>query len=135
MVELANIAILTETLLDSNMLGTLLGAYFFLYLLHFVSFMNIYSVDKYEYLKPEYMTFHVEIKESVKEMIQYIKNKGIKVGLSLKPDTSIETIKPYIDEIDLVLIMTVEPGKGGQKFIENMLPKIKQIKKLQLHQI
>ena len=50
MVELVILLTKMETLLNSNMLGTLLGAYFFLYLLHFVSFMNIYSVDKYEYL-------------------------------------------------------------------------------------
>lgn len=76
MVELANIVILTETLLDSNMLGTLLGAYFFLYLLHFVSFMNIYSVDKYEYLNYR-VKERIKFKYNLFFIIMYSKQKNI----------------------------------------------------------
>lgn len=76
MVELANIVILTETLLDSNMLGTLLGAYFFLYVLHFVSFMNIYSVDKYEYLNYR-VKERIKFKYNLFFIIMYSKQKNI----------------------------------------------------------
>ena len=74
MVDLAHNLIQTEILLDSNMLGTLLGAYFFLYLLHFVSFMNIYSVDKYEYLNYR-VKERIKFKYNLFFIIMYSKQK------------------------------------------------------------
>lgn len=77
------------------------------------------------------VTFHYEaIKEDqVEKVISTIKESGAKVGLSIKPKTSIEKIIKYLDKIDLVLVMSVEPGFGGQSFIENSLDKIKQLRK------
>lgn len=74
------------------------------------------------------ITFHVEINEDVTKNIELIKSFGLKAGLSIKPDTDIDAIKPYIDMVDLILVMSVNPGFGGQKFNENTPTKIKQIK-------
>ena len=76
MVELVVLLTKMETLLDSNMLGTLLGAYFFLYVLHFVSFMNIYSVDKYEYLNNR-VKERIKFKYNLFFIIMYSKQKNI----------------------------------------------------------
>lgn len=77
------------------------------------------------------VTFHYEAikEEQVEKVISVIKDCGAKVGLSVKPKTSIEKIIKYLDKIDLVLVMSVEPGFGGQSFIENSLDKIKQLRK------
>lgn len=74
------------------------------------------------------ITFHIEASQDPKALIQAIKNKGRKVGLSLKPQTKLETIFPYLKDIDLVLVMSVEPGFGGQSFMEEALPRIESIK-------
>lgn len=88
---------------------------------------NLEQVKKYALLKPEYLTFHVEILEDY-EIIDYIKSLGIKVGLAINPDTNVELLIPYIDDIDLVLFMSVEPGKGGQTFKEGVIEKVKRLK-------
>lgn len=92
-----------------------------------VNNVKLYT-DIYSLLKPEYITFHIEVGNTL-ELINYIKNKKIKVGLAINPNTSIELLKPFIDKIDLILIMSVQPGKGGQEFIENTLEKVKEIRK------
>ena len=76
------------------------------------------------------ITIHPEATENIKESIDLIKSLGKKVGLSLNPDTPIDAIKKYLIEINLVLIMTVYPGFGGQKFISKILDKIKNLKKI-----
>ena len=76
------------------------------------------------------ITIHPEATENVKDSIDLIKSLGKKVGLSLNPDTPIDTIKKYLDQIDLVLVMTVYPGFGGQKFISKVLNKIKNLKSI-----
>ena len=76
------------------------------------------------------ITIHPEATENVKDSIDLIKSLGKKVGLSLNPDTPIDTIKKYLDQIDLVLVMTVYPGFGGQKFISKVLNKIKNLKNI-----
>lgn len=78
----------------------------------------------------EYITFHLEIKENIKEIITSIKKLNYKVGIAIKPTTQVEQIKPYLNMIDLVLIMSVEPGYGGQKFIENSIEKAIILKKI-----
>jgi len=72
------------------------------------------------------ITFHIEAEthDNIIKAISEIHNLGKKAGLSIKPDTQAKELNPYIDLIDLVLVMTVEPGYGGQKFIGEMLPKI-----------
>ncbi len=75
------------------------------------------------------ITFHYEAtKETTFEVINIIKSYGVKVGLSIKPKTPVSAIKPYLDMVDLVLIMTVEPGFGGQKFMEDCADKIIEVK-------
>tara|TARA_A100001011_G_scaffold2977_1_gene3521 strand:+ start:606 stop:1262 length:657 start_codon:yes stop_codon:yes gene_type:complete len=76
------------------------------------------------------ITIHPEATESVKDSIDLIKSLEKKVGLSLNPDTPIDKIEKYLDQIDLVLVMTVYPGFGGQKFISKVLNKIKNLKNI-----
>jgi ribulose-phosphate 3-epimerase len=74
------------------------------------------------------ITFHVEIDENINEIIKTIKSANIKCGISLKPNTSWESIKPYLENLDQILVMTVEPGFGGQSFMNDQLEKIKKIR-------
>ena len=75
-------------------------------------------VDKVLEYNPKYITFHLEATDNIVENINYIKEKNIKVGLAINPETNIEKIYKYLNKIDLVLLMSVPPGKGGQKFID-----------------
>lgn len=74
------------------------------------------------------ITFHVECDSDINETIDKIRSRGVKPGLVIKPNTPASSVFPYLDKIDLVLIMTVEPGFGGQSFMADMLPKVKEIK-------
>lgn len=74
-------------------------------------------VDIYSELKPLFMTFHLEIGNTM-EFINYIKSKAVKVGVAINPETSVSAIVPYLEYIDLVLVMSVKPGAGGQTFID-----------------
>ena len=76
------------------------------------------------------ITIHVEVEDNVQESIKKIKSLGLKAGISIKPSSSEKIIEPYLDYCDLVLVMTVEPGFGGQKFMSSQLEKIKNIKKM-----
>ncbi|MBC11301.1 MAG: ribulose-phosphate 3-epimerase [Rickettsiales bacterium] len=76
------------------------------------------------------ITIHHEIGEDVFECIELIKKFGKKAGISIKPKTDANEIEKYLDLVDLILIMTVEPGFGGQKFITSQINKIKEIKKI-----
>ena len=76
------------------------------------------------------ITFHPEASDDVNKTIKLIKDQGKKVGISLKPKSDIKLIENYFDQIDLVLIMSVEPGFGGQKFMPEVLTKLKEIKKI-----
>ena len=78
-------------------------------------------IEKYLTLKPYLLTFHVEI---IKD------SRKTKVGLAINPETSIEVLMPYINDIDLVLFMSVTPGKGGQTFKKEVISKIKRLKKV-----
>lgn len=88
-------------------------------------------VDAYIPFEPNIVTFHIEArqnKEEVLELIQYLKENNIKVGISIKPSTKVEDIYEYLPLIHLVLIMTVEPGYGGQKLIPETIDKVKELK-------
>ena len=76
------------------------------------------------------ITFHPEATPNISNTINLIKKEGKKVGISLKPKSKIELIEKYIDQVDLVLIMSVEPGFGGQKFMPEVLDKTRKIKDL-----
>ncbi len=74
------------------------------------------------------LTFHYEATEMVDEIIDIIHNKGAKAALSIKPNTPAEVVFPYLDKCDMILVMTVEPGYGGQALIPETLCKVKQIR-------
>ena len=76
------------------------------------------------------ITFHPEATENISETIGLIKNLGKKVGVSLKPKSKIDLIEDHLNEIDLILIMSVEPGFGGQKFMPEVLDKMKKLRNL-----
>lgn len=74
------------------------------------------------------ITFHLESNSDPDATIAAIHEKGCKAGISIKPKTPAEAVKPYLDRVDMVLVMTVEPGFGGQKFMTDMMPKVTQIR-------
>ena len=76
------------------------------------------------------ITIHPEATENLKDSINLIKSLSKKVGISLNPDTKIELVKNFLSEIDLILVMSVYPGFGGQKFIPDILDKIKKLKSI-----
>ena len=77
------------------------------------------------------ITIHLEAEKDIKESLKIIKELGLKAGISIKPSTSENILEKYIELCDLVLVMTVNPGFGGQKFINTQLKKIQNIKKMQ----
>lgn len=96
--------------------------------------VHLMIIDPVKYIKPfadagaDMITFHIESESDVKETITEIKNAGKKVGIALKPKTPATAVFPYLNDIDMVLVMTVEPGFGGQKFMADMMPKLREIK-------
>ena len=87
-------------------------------------------IDNYKALKPVFITFHLEATSNPLEVIDYLKQNNIKVGMSIKPNTEISELEPYLSYLDLVLIMSVEPGMGGQSFIKNSIEKIELLNQL-----
>jgi len=87
-------------------------------------------IDDFAEAGADIITFHPEATEDVEKTISLIKNKNKKVGISLKPNSRIELITNHLENIDLVLIMSVEPGFGGQKFMPEVLSKLKEIKEI-----
>ena len=88
-------------------------------------------IDAYADAGADIITFHPEATDDLSASIKKIKDLGKKVGVSLNPKTSVSVIKDYLDQIDLVLIMSVNPGFGGQKFMPEVLEKIKELKNIQ----
>jgi len=78
----------------------------------------------------DYITVHFEACRHLHRTIQLIKSLGVKAGVVLNPATPVQLIEPILADLDMVLLMTVNPGFGGQKFISSVLPKIKQVKEL-----
>ena len=87
-------------------------------------------IKNYAEAGADIITIHPEATNNLKESINHIKNLKKKVGISLNPNTQIDIIKEFLDEINLVLIMSVHPGFGGQKFMPEVLIKIKKLKKI-----
>lgn len=85
-------------------------------------------VDDFADTGADIITFHIECDSDIDKTIDKIKSRGVKPGLVIKPNTPASAVFPYLDKIDLVLIMTVEPGFGGQSFMADMLPKVREIK-------
>ncbi len=85
--------------------------------IHLMVFDPIIYIEELAKLNPKYITFHVEATKDVVKTIEEVRKYGIGVGLSIKPNTNLYELMPYLSLVDLVLIMSVEPGWGGQEFI------------------
>ena len=85
-------------------------------------------VDAFADAGARHISFHIESQSDAADTIEAIHNKGILAGVALKPKTPAEAVFPYLEVLDLVLVMTVEPGFGGQKFMADMCPKIRKIR-------
>jgi len=89
-----------------------------------------------KYAKPfaeagsDLINFHVEISGSPQEVINEIRRLGCKVGITIKPGTPVKSVEKFLDNVDMVLIMSVEPGFGGQKFMPAMLDKVRELRKM-----
>ena len=97
---------------------------------HLMTYEPEKYLKKYKESGADQITFHYEsiCKDQIMPLITLIKELNMKVGISIKPSTNIDAIKEYLPYLDLVLVMSVEPGKGGQKFMESSLDKIKWLK-------
>ncbi len=84
-------------------------------------------IDDYKILNPKYITFHLEATEDPLFIINYLKKNNLKVGISIKPSTPVSALSPYLELVDLVLLMSVEPGFGGQLFIPQTENKINEL--------
>lgn len=87
-------------------------------------------IKEYVNLNTEYITIHSEIDKDLKELLSLIHCYGINAGLSIKPNTKVDKIMNYLYDIEQVLIMSVEPGLGGQEFMDSVIPKIEELKKI-----
>lgn len=85
-------------------------------------------IKKFASLNTEYITFHIELQEDILSLIDLVHRYGIKCGLAINPSTDLEMIYPYLDKIDLVTIMSVNPGMGGQEFILETAVKVVKLK-------
>jgi ribulose-phosphate 3-epimerase len=85
-------------------------------------------VDRYADAGATYLTIHVEASSAVSGTLEAIRARGVRAGLTLNPETPVDAVIPYLDAIDLALVMSVHPGFGGQKFIETALDKVKAIR-------
>ena len=86
-------------------------------------------IKKFSMLNCEYITFHIEATNNCEKYINMIHSYGIKCGIAINPNTNIEKIEPYLDMIDLVLVMSVEPGYGGQSFLDETTTKLNELRK------
>ena len=87
-------------------------------------------IPLYAELNAEYITFHIEVLEDIQKDLDLIQHYSIKSGLAIKPDTKVSTLIPYLPYIDLILVMSVEPGEGGQAFIPETEQKLKEVRDL-----
>lgn len=87
-------------------------------------------IDVFLYIEPEYMIYEFEATTNHENLIKYIKNKNCKVGMAIGPITDIALIEPYLKKIDMVLVMAVIPGYGGQKFLIETLDRIAYLQKI-----
>lgn len=87
-------------------------------------------IEEYAKIGVEYFTFHQETVPHMHRLIQYIKSSGMKAGVSLNPSTPVSTLEDVAAELDMILIMSVNPGFGGQTFIPRAIEKVKQAKAL-----
>lgn len=98
--------------------------------IHLMVQNNTFFVDLFAPLKPKYITFHIEEEKHPHRLIQHIRSLGIKPGIVLNPHTRVEAIEYLLEDLEMVLLMSVNPGFGGQKFIPSVVEKAKALKEL-----
>ncbi|RBQ26290.1 MULTISPECIES: ribulose-phosphate 3-epimerase [Arcobacteraceae] len=98
--------------------------------IHLMVENNNFFVDLFAPLKPKYLSFHIESEKHPHRLIQKIRSLGISPAITLNPHTRVEDIEYLIEDLDMVLLMSVNPGFGGQKFIPTVLEKAKKLKEL-----
>lgn len=84
-------------------------------------------IEEFRKAGADIINFHLEATKDPAAVIAQIKETGAKAGITIKPGTPVEALKPYLRDVDMILVMTVEPGFGGQKFMQDMMPKIEQL--------
>ncbi len=87
-------------------------------------------IDEFVKCGADIITFHIEATEKAEEIIDEIHAKGVRAGISVKPNTPVEVLKPYLDKVDMILVMTVEPGFGGQAYIDFCTDKVREARKM-----
>ncbi len=98
--------------------------------IHFMVENIPFFVDMYAHIKPEFISFHVEEEKHINRVIQQIRNHGIRPAVVLNPATPVSLLEYIVADVDMVLLMSVNPGFGGQKFIPSVLDKIKELRAL-----
>jgi ribulose-phosphate 3-epimerase len=96
--------------------------------IHLMVENNSFFVDLFAPLKPGYISFHIEEEKHPHRLIQKIRSLGIKPAITLNPHTPPEAIEFLLEDVDMVLLMSVNPGFGGQKFIPSVIEKVKRLK-------
>lgn len=96
--------------------------------IHLATITPLKYIDMFGPVKPEYISFHVEVADDVSEVIRKIRSYNVKPSIAINPETPIEAIYPYLDEVEMVLMMTVNPGFAGQKFQTDVLQKLYDLK-------
>ncbi len=98
--------------------------------IHLMVQNNTFFVDLFASLKPKYISFHIEEEKHPHRLLQHIRDLGIKPAIALNPSTPPESVEFLLDNLDMILLMSVNPGFGGQKFISSVLEKAKRLKEL-----
>ncbi|EAD0587230.1 ribulose-phosphate 3-epimerase [Listeria monocytogenes] len=96
--------------------------------IHLATITPLKYIDMFGPVKPEYISFHVEVAENVSEVIRKIRSYNVKPSIAINPETPIEAIYPYLDDVEMVLMMTVNPGFAGQKFQTDVIQKLHDLK-------
>ena len=97
---------------------------------HLMIIDPIRYIDNYADCGSDIITFHIEAAEDPQAVINKIHSRGLKAGISVKPATPASAVKPYLESVDMVLVMTVEPGFGGQSFMTETVDKVKEVREL-----
>lgn len=98
--------------------------------IHLMVENNSFFIDLFAPLKPEYISFHIESEKHPHRVIQKLRDLGIKPAITLNPHTNPDAIEYLLEDLDMVLLMSVNPGFGGQKFIPKIIEKAKKLKEL-----
>ena len=98
--------------------------------IHFMVEDIPFFINMYKHLKPEFISFHIEEEKHINRVIQKIRNEGIRPSIVLNPATPVCLLDYIVADVDMVLLMSVNPGFGGQKFIPSVIDKVKELREL-----